>query len=71
MAQDMTISQTEAEDGVAPPVSFDVSQPKEAALDMQPSEASMGGQESSYAEQPEQLKRHLKGRHVQMIGIST
>jgi amino acid permease len=71
MTRDMTNSQTEAEDGLAPPASSDISQTKETALDKQQSEASIRGQQSSYAEQPEQLKRHLKGRHVQMIAIGT
>ncbi|KKP03502.1 amino acid permease [Trichoderma harzianum] len=69
MSHDLHTAQIDAEDGLAPPVSSDCSRDKEKGLDQRQSAASFQEQENSPTEQPEQLKRHLQGRHVQMIAI--
>ncbi|KAK0761605.1 hypothetical protein N5P37_006558 [Trichoderma harzianum] len=69
MSHDLPTAQIDAEDGLAPPVSSDGSRDKEKGLDQRQSAASFQEQENSPTEQPEQLKRHLQGRHVQMIAI--
>ncbi|KAM6485634.1 AAT family amino acid transporter [Trichoderma sp. SZMC 28011] len=69
MSHDSPTAQIGAEDGLAPPISSDGSRDKEKGLDQRQSAASFQEQENSPTEQPEQLKRHLQGRHVQMIAI--
>jgi hypothetical protein len=69
MSHNLPTAQIDAEDGLAPPVSSDGSRDKEKGLDQRQSAASFQEQENSPTEQPEQLKRHLQGRHVQMIAI--